>query len=330
MTSKGRLDAPHNHILHQTNAQCSISAFLQNQMCYLGQELVYADASETLERLLGIKTNAKQIERVCHHYGDVIESQIQNSIAKGGTPPQLTDGKKYYAMLDGSMLLTREEKWKEIKLARIFSAEQKVSVSKGRNCIGTSTYVAHLGKHTNFLQKVEYHLDSKAEIIFVADGAPWIWKWVEAMYPESTQILDFYHAKEHLCQWAAVTIGDETERNRWIDYQSLLLLNDKVEDVIKNIRKRPTFTPVSKQKKKALLEYYTTHKERMKYRTFKIHGLIIGSGAIEAANRHVIQQRMKLSGQRWTIKGAQQIANLRTLNKSNQWEKLTELTSIAA
>ncbi len=330
MTSKGQLEAPHGHILHRSNAECSISAFLQNQMCYLGQELVYADASETLERLLGIETNAKQIERVCHHYGEVLEKQMKNEIAAGGLAPKITDGKKYYAMMDGSMILTREEGWKEIKLARIFEAQQRVSVSKARNCIGESIYVAHLGKHTDFLQKVEYHLDSKAEIVFVADGAPWIWKRVEAMYPESTQILDFYHAREHLCQWAAVTIGDEVERVRWIDYQILLLLNDKVEDVIKNISKRPAFTPASKQKKKALIEYYTTHKERMKYKTFKAQGLIIGSGAIEAANRHVIQQRMKLSGQRWTIKGAQQIANLRTLNKSNQWENLIEITSMAA
>ena len=330
MTSAGLLEAPHSHVLHQTNAACSVSAFLQNQMCYLGQELVYADACETLERLLGIETNAKQIERVCHHYGNVLEGQLQNAIAAGGTPPRPTDGKKYYAMLDGSMILTREEKWKEMKLARIYEAGQQVSVSKGRGHIGDSLYVAHLGKHKDFLQKVEYHLDSKAEIIFVADGAPWIWKWVEAMYPESTQILDFYHAKEHLCQWASITIGNEVERTQWIDYQSLLLLNDKVEEVIKNISRRPAYTPDSKQKKKALIEYYTTHIERMKYRTFKIQGLAIGSGAIEAAHRHVIQQRMKLSGQRWTIKGAQQIVNLRALNKSNQWGKLIEIASMAA
>ena len=111
-------------------------------MCYLGQELVYEDASETLERLLGIETNAKQIERVCHHYGEVLEKQKQNEIAAGGSAPKITDGKKYYAMMDGSMILTREEGWKEIKLARIFSAEQKVSVSKDRNFIGEYLLVA--------------------------------------------------------------------------------------------------------------------------------------------------------------------------------------------
>ena len=53
--------------------------------------------------------------------------------------------------------------------------------------------------------------------------------------------------------------------------------------------------------------------------------MLIGSGAIEAAHRDVIQKRLKLSGQRWTIKGAQQIINLRTYKKSNNWKQIKEL-----
>ena len=79
-----------------------------------------------------------------------------------------------------------------------------------------------------------------------------------------------------------------------------------------------------------MVEYYTVNQNRMHYGTFKQKGLLIGSGPIEAAHRHVIQQRMKLSGQRWTIKGAQQIANLRVSIKSNQWKDVVELTKKAA
>lgn len=324
------MQAPHAHILHQSGGKFNLSSFFQNHICFLGQQLVFADAAETIEKLLGIKTNTKQVERVCHHYGELLEKELLEEITAGGPAPTAADGKRYYVMPDGGMILTREEKWKEMKLARIFAADQCVSVSKSRGYIGESSYIAHLGKHNDFLKKVEYHLDSKSEIIFVADGAPWIWKWVESKYPESIQILDFYHAKEHLCQWAEIAIRNHEERTRWIDYQSLLLLNDKVEEVIKNISKRPAFSAVVKEKKRALINYYSTHKERMKYRTFQSQGLMIGSGPIEAAHRNVIQQRMKLAGQRWTMQGAQQIANLRTANKSNQWQKIINFTSIAA
>lgn len=290
-----------------------ITPYTQEIMCYLGQQKVFAEAEKELLLLKGVAISAKQIENVSHYYGEKVEQQLQKKILAGATAPaEQTDNKRYYAFLDGGMLLTREEKWKEMKLARIFSEDERIAINEERGYIHQSTYIAHLGGHKDFWQKVEYHLDSKAEMVLIADGAPWIWKRAEAMYPESIQILDFYHAKQHLCQWAEIAIANSEEKIRWIDFQSLLLLNDKVEEVIKNISARPAFTPLVKQKKKALIEYYTAHKERMKYRTFKLQGLMIGSGPIEAAHRHVIQQRMKLSGQRWTKQGAQQIASLMT------------------
>lgn len=299
-------------------------------MCYLGQQKVFADAEKELFLLRGVDISAKQIENVCHYYGEALEQEVQKKIIAGENPPPQTNNQRHYALLDGGMLLTREEKWKEMKLARIFSEDERTCLNKDRGYINESTYIAHLGGHKNFWQKVEYHLDSKAEIIFIADGASWIWKRIETMYPESIQILDFYHAKQHLCEWAEIAIANPDEKIRWIDYQSLLLLNDKVEDVIKNISTRPAFSPLAKQKKKSLIEYYTLHKERMKYQTFKLQGLMIGSGPIEAAHRHVIQQRMKLSGQRWTKQGAQQIANLRVVEKSNQWDIVVQLINKAA
>ena len=300
------------------------------QMCYMGQQQVFDEASESFSRLLGIGVSDKQIERVCHYYGEKLEEKQQQAISSGENAAKPNDRQSYYAMLDGGMILTREEKWKEMKLARIFDKRQRTFITKERGYIGSSTYVAHLGGHRDFLQKVEYHLDTKGELIFIADGAPWIWKWVEAMYPESTQILDFYHAKQHLCQWAEIAITNPRKRYKWIDAQTLWMLNNGVDTVIKKIRKMSAYNSKTTQCKKALIEYYTTHRNRMQYKTYREKGMLIGSGPIEAAHRHVIQQRMKLSGQRWTIKGAQQVANLRVSFKSNQWNEVIELTKIAA
>ncbi len=299
-------------------------------LCYIGQQKVYAEAEKELKMLKGIHISAKQIENVCHYYGEKLEEEIQQEITSGGTAPKENDGKKYYAMLDGGMLLTREEKWKEMKLARIFDAREVATVNKNRNYIGESTYVAHLGNHKSFLQKVENRLDDKGEIIFVADGAKWIWKWVEVMYPESTQILDYYHASQHLCQWAEMAIKDELQKKNWIHAQCLWLLNNAVDTVIENIKQLKVNGTQARKNRWLLIEYYITNRNRMQYKTYKEHGLMIGSGPIEAAHRHVIQQRMKLSGQRWTIKGAQQIVNLRVAEKSNNWGKVIEIINKAA
>lgn len=317
-------------MLMQKPQEFNISAFMQQQMCYLGQEKVFEQASACFKKLTGVEVNAKQIERVCHHYGQLLEDELQAAISKGGKDKKVVHKECCYVMLDGGMLLTREEKWKEMKLARLFDRCESVNISKDRGSIAKSLYLAHLGNHREFLKKVEHHVDVMGDVVFIADGAKWIWKWIEAMYPEATQILDFFHAKEHLCRWAEMVIRDEKEKQKWIDEQSLLMLNNKLDTVMENIAQLKTHNTKVKHERKILMEYYLTHKNRMKYKTYRENNLMIGSGPIEAAHRHVIQQRMKLSGQRWTKKGAQQMANLRVLHKSNQWHKIEMLTKIAA
>jgi hypothetical protein len=304
--------------------------YLKELLCLAGQQLVFEEASEMLYQLIGIRVDAKQIERLCHHYGEKLEEQQQEQINSGQAAVNYSNKQWYYIMLDGGMLLTREEGWKEMKLCRIFSGQEIVQVNKDRKQILQSNYIGHLGTHKEFLAKVETHSDNIEHKIIVADGAPWIWNWADDLYPESIQILDFYHAKEHLCDFAEIQFKDEQQRNQWVDYQSLRLLNDQIEQVITDLTAIKTTGTKARKTKTALIKYYQHNCKRMKYRTFKEKGWLIGSGAIEAAHRHVIQQRMKLSGQRWTIKGAQQVANLRMTYKSNQWSKLHEIINNAA
>ena len=306
----GKIAAPQNHVLIKGTSEFCISAYMQDIMCYSGQQRVFADAAEHIQKLLLIEVNAKQIERLCHHYGEKIEDGQRKRLQEGEC--QKPNSKAvHYTMVDGSMIFTREEGWKEIKLGRIFAQDASVEVNKGRHQIQTSQYVTHLGDHQQFTQKMEYYLDSIDEKIFVADGARWIWNWVEAVYPKSIQILDFYHAKEHLCDFAELCFPDEQGKNQWIDQQTLLLLNDKAEQVIDHVNSLSINKKGIKKSRKQFIKYYQDNLHRMKYKTFKDKGYLIGSGPIESAHRHVIQQRLKLSGQRWTMKGAQQVVNPR-------------------
>ena len=80
----------------------------------------------------------------------------------------------------------------------------------------------------------------------------------------------------------------------------------------------------------ALISYYTNNKTRMLYGTYKDKGYLVGSGAIEPAHGNVVQQRLKLSGQRWSNDGAQEIVNLRTYQKSNRWNEVVDIIKQAA
>ena len=299
----------------------------------MGQQKVFVEAEETLEMLKGLKINAKQIERVCHHYGDLIEQQDAEMInSQVFREYEGTQGNQlHYAMIDGAMYLTKEEQWKEAKLGRIFNTNENVNVSKNRSIISNSTYVSHLGGIKDFFPKLEYHLDGLKSVVIIADGAKWIWNWADDFYPEATQILDFYHAKEHLCEFAVNYFKESMSRSEWIDEQCRTMLEEDTQKVIEVLKDLP-MSPTKKieQQKKKLINYYQKNRKRMRYSAYIKKGLLIGSGAIESAHRNVLQQRMKLSGQHWTKKGFQQISNLRVVYKSNNSNRIRQLVKNAA
>jgi hypothetical protein len=302
---------------------------MSEMMCYIGQQAVYEEAATIMEKLSGTIVNAKQIERVCHYYGQKLEDGQQEGIKTQVRPKvKYQQDEAHYVMMDGGMLLTREEGWKEVKLCRIFSAKAPVAISKNRNYIAHSNYIGHLGTHKDFLAKVERHTDFIEQKIIIADGAKWIWKWADDLYPKSPQVLDFFHAKEHLCQFAEQQFKDPHEREQWIDKQCSYLMEDKVEQVIVDLKALRATGNNTDKMKMTLVQYYQNNSKRMKYKTFRENGWLIGSGAIEAAHRHVVQQRMKLSGQRWTIPGAQQLINLRTAYKSDNWQNVHQLINL--
>lgn len=94
----------------------NISGFAQETMCYMGQHLVFSDAEEVVNNLTGAGFNAKQIERVCHRYGQYVEDRDIKNIEVNGYEdvPREKAGQLHYVGVDGSMYLTREESWKGI------------------------------------------------------------------------------------------------------------------------------------------------------------------------------------------------------------------------
>lgn len=303
-------------------------------MCFVGQQMVFEDAESMLKALKGLEINAKQIERVCHYYGGMLEEQDKEMLKTEiyHSYKQEESNQLHYAMIDGAMYLTREEKWKEAKIGRIFKANDNFEISENkRGVITNSTYVAHLGTHKDFFQKFEYYLDGLKSLVIIADGAKWIWNWADDFYADATQILDFYHAKEHLCEFAISYFGETDQRDQWIEQQSKVMLEDDVGKVIKNLKQLPESPNKKTEKQKhKLIDYYRNNRKRMRYSAFLKRGLQIGSGAVESAHRNVLQQRMKLSGQRWTKKGFQQISNLRVVYKSDNWYKIRDLSKNAA
>jgi Uncharacterised protein family (UPF0236) len=300
-----------------------ISPRMQELMVYAGAMDCYENCHEVIDKFLSVPVSSSQVHRVTDVYG----SQSGETVNEHTTLTPLKKGEILYIEADGSMLLTREAGWKEVKLGRIFKASDCIHAGEKPGWISNSQYVAHLGGHKEFEDQMEHLIDGyrhpQSKLVFITDGAPWLKNWIEDAYPDSFSILDYYHACEYLHDFSREHFNDKATEEEWVGHQKELLLESCMEEVIKNVK------ALQSRKKEAtkLIEYYEANRNRMDYKQYREMGCgIIGSGAIESAHRKVIQKRMKQSGQRWSKQGAQHMLNLRVIKCNHQWEKIVALT----
>jgi hypothetical protein len=159
----------------------------------------------------------------------------------------------------------------------------------------------------------------------LGDGAPWIWNLAEMHFPGVPQLLDFYHAAEHLHR-TAFTLWSAGVADVWWHRRLDQLKNGERDNffaALKLIAKRyetddPEISP------KRLLAYFEENRERLDYAKALGRKLPIGSGTVESATGHIVQQRLKQSGMRWSLPRAQAVLNLRTRHRSGQFEQYWE------
>jgi hypothetical protein len=224
-----------------------VSPYLQYLMTVAGVNEVYAEGKDLFELFLRIQVSTSQAYRV--------------TVAAGEDLPEedLYAGESYepadvvYASADGSMICT-EEGWKEVKVGRIFGsdalAKQGSATAQDRMKLTHSDYCAYLGSHQPFKCRMEQLL-SQVEghrLVFLSDGAVWIGNWISEKYPLATQILDFYHAFEHLSELTKTAL----KPSDWLEQQKALLLESQLDTVLKNLAKLKKIDP----EKKGVIQNY--------------------------------------------------------------------------
>jgi len=308
-----------------------ISPYLQEKLLYIGQMECYERGSEIARMLLNVNTNDTAIYRITDKIGE--QSLAISEHENFRSPLQLDEVENLYVEADGSMLLTREEGWKEVKLGRIFKSSA-IYEESGKNWIKSSEYVATIGNHKEFEGKMSMILDDaykkwKDRMVFINDGARWQWNWIESEYPEAIQILDFFHGMENIGKYVSACIP-KLKRSEYMKIIGETLKRDGIAEVLEMLDKIPRKSKIKEAKYQTLLTYVNNNKKRMDYPKYLKLGLLIGSGAIESAHRTVLQKRLKQAGQRWSKEGLKNIISLRVLNMSGYWDKITDLIKNAA
>jgi hypothetical protein len=315
-TRYGQIQIANSESFSQHLNGFGISPYLQEKLVFLGQLEVYEQAAQVAQTLLGLRIAPSQIYRLTNHYGAAIEADLDQPAATDQPPTGIV-----YVQADGAMLLT-DDGYKENKLARIFKATAlKVSpVADRGGRIESSLFTAHLGTASDFTAKFRPHVDGYKplgpDLVFISDGAIWLRQLTTTQYPQATLILDFWHLMSYVGQVGVAAYRTQKSQDEWIEEQRSLLLNSELDIVLAHIKA----LRIRAALRDTVCGYLEANRDRMDYSRYQKRGLLIGSGAIESAHRTVVQKRLKRSGQRWSLTGAQQVLNLRVCFMSERWE----------
>ena len=165
--------------------------------------------------------------------------------------------------------------------------------------------------------------DRARRLIFICDGAVWIWNLIAHYFPNAIQIVDWYHAVDRLKRIAEEVFSDLNERHAWLERVTEDLWQGRVELVIQACQPLAKKSLLAKQS----LSYYGNNLERMHYAQFRAQSYLIGSGVIESACKQIVTQRLKLPGAQWNLDGAVLTAKARSAWLSGHWQKLVAARS---
>jgi hypothetical protein len=322
---------------------------VRRMMGQVGGKEVFEDGQMDLEVLAGVLVTTKAVERVSEATGKQIEQQNQREqkqILSGKVVPFMSTMTipNMYVAIDGTGVpvvkretegrkgkdKTGQAKTREAKLGCVFTQTTVDEEGYAVRDEGSTTYVgaietAEFFGNRIYAEAVRRGMARAQKVIILGDGAKWIWGIADEHFPGAIQIVDLYHAREHLAKVAKLVYGSTSKKcQEWLSARR----DDLDDGDVKNITDalstlRPKDKAVRKQIKTEL-EYFKRNAKRMRYAEFRSQGLFVGSGVVEAGCKTIIGQRLKLSGMHWTVKGANAIIALRCCQMSNRWEEFWE------
>jgi len=340
-------DAPHGLIPKDQDLDVvgtSFSPGLRRLMARVGAQEPFAAAAQDLTELAGVVVERKAIERTAEAAGVGAEqaNQAERAVILAGRVEPIAAAARLYVALDGTGVPAVPKdtagragkgpegraRTREAKLAAIFTQTSFDEEGWPMRDPNSTTYVGAIETAEEFGPRlhgeaVRRGLKRATTVVVLGDGAPWIWNLAQAYFPGAVHIVDLYHARQHLAAVARLAFGAGSERaTAWVAARRDELDAGDVEVIVTEIRHLSSSDPKGQQELRKEAEYFDTNKLRMCYKYFRACGFFVGSGVIEAGCKTVIGHRLKQSGMRWTVAGANAVIALRCRLLSNRWEDL--------
>ena len=326
-----------------------LSPGVRRMQAVVGQEAPFDHGRQQLKLLADLEVTTKAVERTAEAIGESIAAGEQQEIQRAmqldlpiivGEPiPTLyvqmdgtgvpvvkkeTVGRK--GKMDGQPAHTRE-----VKLGCVFTQTRWDQEGYAIRDTDSTTYTGAIETAGEFGKRI--YLEawkrgwSRAEKkVVMGDGAEWIWNLADQHFPGAVQIVDLYHARQHLWELARkLHPNDQVTQKAWMKlHQKRLLDKGKIEKLVDTLRSTVSINPEVLEKIRTEADYFESNAQRMCYPKFRRQHLFVGSGVIEAGCKSVIGSRLKQSGMFWTVRGANAIIALRCCHLNGRFEDYWE------
>lgn len=309
-----------------------VSPALAKACCLLAVDDSFDESSRKVRELLGQDVSAKTIERLVHQVGGGLVRQQDRQLEafkKDHRPPEAhAHPRRLYVTMDGTTVHEKDG-WHEAKAGRLYWEDDR--------CNYHSYTVARFDDSQTFgwhvwLAACRCGLSQADEVVFLGDGAAWIRNERERHFWRATFIVDWYHANEHIWNCGKALHGEgTTEAQEWSRQRESWLWEGHTrrltEDLAEQIKR---YRGPKREALETLRRYILTNEWEMRYDVFRAKGYDIGSGAVEAACKHVIGKRLKQSGMIWKRPGSSATLALRVNWLNGQWNSLWASKPLAA
>jgi hypothetical protein len=321
-------------------------------MARAGQRDTFKEGRDDLKEFAGILVTAKDVERISERMGEAVEawqSKEHLSLLEESRSLDVPESiPVMYISYDGTgvPVVYRERaqrkgkqedgssRTREAKLGCVFTQTTRDPEGWPVRDEGSTTFIGAIEHAQNFgwriyNEAVRRGLSAAKDVVVLADGARYNWDIAALHFPGCTEIIDLYHAREHLHDLCVIlTPGGSRElinlETRW----RTLMDEGKIEEIIQAAKR---ITPKKGEHRETALKeigYFSNNAHRMRYADFRAKGYFVGSGVVEAGCKAVIGKRLKQSGMEWSVKGANAIIALRCCHLSGRmedfWEQRTQ------
>lgn len=320
--------------------QTSYSPGVRRLMARAGSQTQFEQAAQDLLCYAGLEVQAREIQRVAEEVGREVEQwlgQEQSSLLESSTRAErLPPVPKFYVSFDGTGVPVRPEeltgrrgkqldgsaRTREAKLGCIFTQIGVDSEGAPQREPDSTTYVGAIESSQLFgwriyAEAVRRGVEQAQEVIILTDGARYNHTIARTHFPQATHIVDLFHAFEHLSLMAQLLWGAEAKAPKL--WRELLEAGD-IGGLVRKAGKKLPPTAVGKEAMRKALHYFEENAPQMRYAEFVKRELFVGSGVVEAGCRTVIGQRLKQSGMRWSVRGANAIIAVRCCLMSGRFE----------